>query len=308
MLWALDADDTRLKRHFSSSMLQELLERTTEKLVSTSCLTLGKNYRIQVKPREINLFHIGDEHRDRIVPSGVNYTAGERSWTRDQIMTELRLHPERFSPNVLMRPLYQETILPNICYVGGGGEIAYWLELKSTFEGFGVQFPILFLRTSALFLSEKASMKMDQAQLSISDLFLEKDRLKGGTASDRVGFETSLDSEWQTILSVFEQIERRVDEEGFVAATRGKAKRTENDIAALEKKLVRFAKKEKSVLMDRIDAVFNEVLPNGRLQERTENFVSLYLSLGEDWAKFLLNNLDPLDGKFTVISHAIARD
>src|SRR5690606_38220377 len=84
---------------------------------------------------------------------------------------------EKFSPNVILRPLYQEVILPNLCYIGGGGEIAYWLELKSFFESVGVTFPVLLLRNSVLLASEKQAKKADKLGLSWADLFLKPDAL-----------------------------------------------------------------------------------------------------------------------------------
>ncbi len=76
-----------------------------------------------------------------------------------------------FSPNVIMRPLYQEVILPNLCYIGGGGEIAYWLELKSFFNTVNITFPMLLVRNSVLLASDKQVKKIDKLQLSWNDLF-----------------------------------------------------------------------------------------------------------------------------------------
>src|SRR5690606_41008214 len=69
--------------------------------------------------------------------------------------TLFRSHPERFSPNVLLRPLYQETILPNVAYIGGGGELAYWLQLKPLFDRSAIPMPVLLLRTSVALLPQK---------------------------------------------------------------------------------------------------------------------------------------------------------
>src|SRR5690606_802686 len=112
----------------------------------------NKNYNIQVNPREINLFYLDTKLRERIIEVEGKYVVNDTniSWSKEELLKEVKEHPQRFSPNVMLRPLYQEVILPNLCYIGGGGEIAYWLELKSYFEAVKVPFPILLLRNSAL--------------------------------------------------------------------------------------------------------------------------------------------------------------
>ena len=95
-------------------------------------------------PREINLFYLKDNQRERIVFEDNLYKVlnTEINWTKEDILNEVEKHPERFSPNVIMRPLYQEVILPNLCYIGGGGELAYWFQLKEFFRESRIPFPI----------------------------------------------------------------------------------------------------------------------------------------------------------------------
>lgn len=141
----LDADNTDLKRIFIPYVKEELLHQSSHKLVLETAEKLNE-YTIQVNPREINLFYIEDNLRERILFEDgkykVNHTKIE--FSESEILTLLENHPEKFSPNVILRPLYQEVILPNLCYIGGGGEIAYWLELKSFFESAQVTVPMLF--------------------------------------------------------------------------------------------------------------------------------------------------------------------
>src|SRR5690606_24662388 len=96
-----------------------------------------------------NLFYLGDGNiRERIVCENETYYVLNSSYkfTQEEIMDELNSFPEKFSPNVLLRPLYQETVLPNLAYIGGSGEIAYWLQLKDYFESRKVLFPLLIVR------------------------------------------------------------------------------------------------------------------------------------------------------------------
>src|SRR5690606_26310679 len=113
------------------------------------------NYGIQVNPREINYFYLLDGVRERIVEQNGRFYVNDTKieFSREEILKELENYPERFSPNVITRPLYQEVVLPNLCYIGGGGELAYWLQLKAMFAEMKVPFPILLLRNSALVIT-----------------------------------------------------------------------------------------------------------------------------------------------------------
>lgn len=157
----LDADDANLKRAFIPFIKEELEHQTSFKTVQKTIEQLS-DYIIQVNPREINLFYIEDNLRERIIFENDKYYVNNTkiSFTKDEILKLLESNPEKFSPNVIMRPLYQEIILPNLCYIGGGGEIAYWLELKSFFDAINITFPILLVRNSVLLNTEKQAKKL----------------------------------------------------------------------------------------------------------------------------------------------------
>jgi len=178
----LDGNDKNLKRLFIPYMENELMEQTSFKLVSETnqqLNSLTSNYKIQVNPRAINLFYLIDNLRERIVETdGIYSVYGTKiSWSKSELLQELHEFPERFSPNVILRPLYEEVVLPNLCYIGGGGELAYWLQLKSNFEAQQIPFPILLLRNSAILISGKQHKKLEKLELHIADLFLKQDDL-----------------------------------------------------------------------------------------------------------------------------------
>ncbi len=176
----LDANHRLLKQSFQQTIKGELLHQNTYHKVLETSKNLEKDYFSQVNPRFINLFYLKKNFRERIVLEDGLYKIynSEITFTEEQILQELENYPERFSPNVLMRPLYQETILPNLCYIGGGGELAYWLQLKSCFREEKIPFPILLLRNSALLITDKQWQKLNKLGVTIEDLFLPRHLLE----------------------------------------------------------------------------------------------------------------------------------
>ncbi|MDX1762144.1 MAG: bacillithiol biosynthesis cysteine-adding enzyme BshC, partial [Christiangramia sp.] len=176
----IGAADNRLKKHFVPYAENELTEQKSVKETAKTVEKLRRlNYNVQVNPRDINLFYLDHEIRERVIAKHEKYFVNdtEISWEKKEILQELESHPERFSPNVMLRPLYQEVILPNLCYIGGGGELAYWLELKSYFEAEKVAFPMLLLRNSALLQSAKQNAKRQRLNISLPELFLKQHEL-----------------------------------------------------------------------------------------------------------------------------------
>ena len=106
--------------------------------------------------------YLRDQIRNRIIQENDQYKVLDTDYvfTEKEILDELKTHPERFSPNVVLRPLYQELVLPNLAYIGGGGEIAYWLERKEQFEHFGINFPMLIRRNSVLWIDKNSQNKI----------------------------------------------------------------------------------------------------------------------------------------------------
>ncbi len=301
----LDGDDPALKRLFIPVMQEELLNQVAERSVRYANDKLGPDYKVQAFAREINLFHLRPGHRARITLEGDGYRVldGGPHFTMDQLLAELQAHPEHFSPNVLMRPLYQECILPNIAYVGGGGELAYWLQLSWLFQSMQVPMPVLLLRTSAAFLSAKRMAHWKDLGLTVADLFADQGPLQARVAAARVDFRTELDKERTALIGIYASIAATAVAAdstllGAVEARRSAALRgTER----LERSLVRAAKRQQSEVLQRMQVVHQELFPGGGLQERRENILPQLASRGEDYLADLMGKLDPLDARFTLL-------
>jgi len=301
----LDADNHELKRSFIPYVKDELLHQTSFKAVIETIEKI-KVYFVQVNPREINLFYIEDNLRERIVLENgiykVNHTKIE--FTEAEILDLLESNPEKFSPNVIMRPLYQEVILPNLCYIGGGGEIAYWLELKSFFAAAKVTFPILLLRNSVLLTTEKQNKKADKLNLTWSDLFSKQTSLVNRVTQKLSDFPIDFTIQKETLRKQFEALLELANhtDKSFLGAVKAQEIKQTKGLENLEKKLLVAQKRKFYDELQRITDLQNELFPNQSLQERQANFSEFYLQNGEHLIPQIMSQLKPLEQKFNVIT------
>ena len=301
----IDADNSQLKRQFIPYIKEELLQKTSFKHVREILVQL-KKYPTQVNPREINLFYIEDNLRERIVfEEGVfKINNTKTTFSQNGLLELLETKPEKFSPNVILRPLYQEVILPNLGYIGGGGEIGYWLELKSTFEAYKCTFPILLLRNSALLVSKKQKDKMEKLQLNWEKLFAKQESLINSKVREIA--EIPIDFSLQKIalqkqFSDLHTIASQTDK-SFLGAVKAQEAKQIKGLENLEKRFLKAQKKKYHSELDRITNLQNELFPNQSLQERHTNFSEFYLETGKALISNLYNQLKPLDNNFTILT------
>jgi len=303
----IDADDHELKKQFAHIIEEDIIEQHSSKNIETTNEQLKKlHVHIQVNPREINFFYLSDGLRERIVfEDGVYKVLNtEISFTKEELQKEINNKPEHFSPNVVMRPLYQEYILPNIAYVGGGAEVVYWLELKSNFEQYKVDFPILILRNSGLVIPKQSASKIIRMELPVCEIFKSADAIKTGWIRKHSDHELSLREEWGELQQILEKIKQRsikIDPT-LAQSTSAVQARLEHSIDSLEKKLIRAEKKNYQTRLEQIDHIKAELFPKDSLQERSENFGLFYVKWGQSFIGELIRNFEPLDFKFTVLT------
>ena len=301
----LDADDKELKRTFIPYVKAELLQQNSHKLVLETAEKL-KDYTVQVNPREINLFYIEDKLRERIVFQNQKYKVNNTKidFTEEEILKLLNSNPEMFSPNVIMRPLYQEVILPNLCYIGGGGELAYWLELKSFFDAVNITFPMLLVRNSVLLASEKQIKKIDKLQLNWSDLFSRQSELINKVTKKNSAFAIDLTPQKELLHKQFEdlfELAKQTDK-SFTGAVKAQEVKQIKGLENLEKRLLKAQKRKYSEEIERATELQNELFPNKSLQERQTNFSEFYLENGINLIPKLISQLHPLDQIFEIIT------
>ncbi|WP_296637535.1 bacillithiol biosynthesis cysteine-adding enzyme BshC [Polaribacter sp.] len=301
----VDSDDVALKNLFTPFIKQELQEETSFTAVTKSIEELEKNYKIQVNPREINLFYLGDDFRERIIFENDTYKVNntEITFTKDEILAEVTNNPLAFSPNVIMRPLYQEVILPNLCYIGGGGELAYWLELKAYFNKVQVPFPILLLRNSVQVITNKQSRKLDKLTISKKKLFLNQFDLISQKVITNTSIETDFSAKIEFLKSQFKDLKEVAQKTDvtFLNAVNAQERKQIKGLENLEKRLLKAEKRRQKDLVDRITLLQNEILPNESLEERQRNFSNYYLEYGASFLAILKEELKPLQLEFTIL-------
>jgi len=305
----LDADRKELKACFVSQIKNDLEHHyckvAVEGIIEKIQANYSDQYAPQVNPREINLFYLTDKLRERIVKTPTAYatTESNTTFTKEALWAEVENHPERFSPNVLMRPLYQEVILPNLCYIGGGGEIAYWLELKAFFKKEAVPFPLLLLRNSAVLATQKTVRKIKQLDLDKEELFLNRTTLINKKIRQISNIDLDLQFLKEKLEEQFEYLERLVQstDPSFEGTVKAQKKKQFNGIDALEKRLLNAQKKKLVDHVQRLTLLHEMLFPNNSLQERQSNFFEFYLSHGEDLVPLLFEQLDPLKLEFSWI-------
>lgn len=300
----LDADTPSLKEVFSPHIKHELVNRDsiTDAQKSFSIL---KDYTIQVNPREINLFYIEDQLRERLIFENGLFKVNTTNmvFNEVEILDELKKHPEKFSPNVILRPLYQEVILPNLCYIGGGGELAYWLELKEVFKKHQVTFPTLLLRNSVLLATEKQEQKRLKLEVTWQDLFLKKAVLVDKKTNELSKLNFDFRSQRVFLEEQFETLEALATktDKSFIGAVEAQKKKQLNGLDHLEKRLLKAEKRTHQEVLSRLVILQDSLFPKGSLQERNLNFSEFYKEYGEELIQRLLEELQPLDHRFDIL-------
>jgi len=302
----VDGNDSELKRCFIPYVEKELSENLSFKKVSNTTEKLTNlGFSEQVHPREINLFYLKENLRERIIGEDGKFYVNETDivFSKEEILEELLENPQRFSPNALLRPLYQEVILPNLCYIGGGGELAYWFQLKDYFNKVVVPFPILLLRNSVLLVPKMLSEKLQKLNVEMDDLFLPQHELmtKHTREISKVNIDFSQQKEFlrQQFTELYE-LAKQTDA-SFLGAVGAQEKKQLNGLENLEKRLLKAQKRNLSQELEKVKNLQNQLFPSQSLQERQLNFSEFYLEYGEAILDLLKEKLDPLDPNFTVL-------
>ena len=305
-LVVLQPDDAKLKSLFIEVMEKELRTGFSQKAIQATKDKLASTYHVQSDGRDLNLFYLKENTRARIEKQGASYIVVDAniSFTEEEIVKELHAYPDRFSPNVILRGVYQETILPGIAFIGGGGELAYWMELKNVFTEVKVHYPILQLRNSFMFMNEKQTAQWNTLGFSLEHLFkplleLELEYIKNQTKENLAltNHIVSLNDLYASIQQDVIKIDTSLGDHAKNLSIQAQKK-----LALLEKKMIRAEKRKQQTSIDRIQSIKGSLFPKNSLQEREENFSEWVGAYGWDWVEAVLENSTTLKPSFTIIT------
>lgn len=304
-LVVLDADSPELKKELIPVITNDLFEHSPQQFVEKDTQALDKlGYKTQIHAREINFFYLHEGIRSRIEKSESRFSVVDTDihFLEAEIKSLVESNPERFSPNVVLRPLYQEIILPNLAYIGGPSELVYWLQLKSIFDHFNVPFPLLMPRNFGVILPQNIQRLSEKVGLETNDLFkplqvLEKEWLQKNT-NGTLSFADQAEAVKSNYGSMKEQA-GKVDPT-LIRHLDALATQALNRIDKAEKKLLRAEKRKHTDALNQMEKIRTAVFPGGTLQERKDNFLNFYQD-NPQFIEGLLESFNPFDYRMLLL-------
>jgi bacillithiol biosynthesis cysteine-adding enzyme BshC len=305
-LIVLNPNEANFKAMFANTMASEVLHQTSYKQVGkTNQIIQQLGYTPQAFVREVNLFEMGKHFRSRIL-----YNAGTKQYTLPsaphisysptQLSALIEQNPQQFSPNVIMRPLYQQTILPCIAYIGGPGEVSYWLQLAENFKAFDVFYPVVLLRDMAIWADKQIGGKAQKLQLNPDDLWLSYPELAQKFLRKWANTEPNLlESEISNIKQILTNISTKANTiDGSLATTvAAESAKIISGLEKLQEKLFKAEKRKHEIELQQLANLHQKLYPENNLQERIDNFMPLYLQYGRSFFDYLLENFNPTEQK-----------
>ncbi|MEO9004943.1 MAG: bacillithiol biosynthesis cysteine-adding enzyme BshC [Ginsengibacter sp.] len=304
-LLVLLPDNSAFKREMISIFEEDIFSHTSSEIVLQTSEELSKNYKAQAYPREINLLYLKDDLRNRIVAVDKSFIVygTDIIFSKEEIKKELKEHPERFSPNVILRGLFQEIILPDVAWIGGGGELAYWLQLKDLFNKYGVPYPVLVVRNSFMIIDERCQSLMHKLHLNETDLFKGKGEILKQIVYKESKAVLNLNKQKEEFTLIYNRLKEIVHHIDITLEPHTAALQTRHikSLTALEKKMLRAEKRKYADQIKQVSKLFSILFPNDGLQERTENFMFFYSCYGQDFFKILYESSLTLEQEFCIV-------
>ena len=214
--------------------------------------------------------------------------------------------PQHFSPNVLLRPIVQDTLFPTICYVAGPSELAYLGQLRGVYEHFGVPMPLMYPRASATLIDAAGARFLSRYEFPIEQLQARDEaalnRLLQGQLPEELTRSlaeaaSTLQAAMQRVIEAMPALDPTLA--GAAKTTLGKM---EHDLHALESKVIQAAKRRDDTLRRQFTRAQCQAFPQGHPQERTLGVVFFLNRYGPALVDRLLEELPLEMGKHWVIT------
>ena len=300
----VDGDDPQLKKIFAPVIQKEILEPVGRDLVvATNESLVQAGYNSQAFTRDINFFHLGASYRERILNENGMFriNGGDQTFSEKTLREKIETTPEEFSPNVIMRPVYQEMILPNLAYVGGPAEIAYWLQLKGIFDHYKIPYPVLLPRNFGLYISRNIRRKIENQKLELADIFADINQLKAA-ALEKAGAVYGAEEEKASIQQTFLQLAKKAKniDRSLIDHIHAEEARVLKRLEHVESKFRRAQERNEETTIQQLEAIKDNLFPGQTLQERHDNFLNFYFD-NTQFVADIIQAFDPFDLKFHVM-------
>lgn len=303
-LIVIDADDVKLKKLFLPIFKNELEDQFIYNSVeNTNSKLRSLGYEPKINPRVLNLFFLEDEKRHRIIFEDNVFKIGDINLNLKEILNLLNNSPEKFSPNVLMRPLYQELLLPNLVYVGGPSELVYWSQLKKSFDQVDINFPILILRDHFNWMSEKSYKQWKNLGFSDNDLAKKPDTLIKNyvLSSNNETLDFKIENELleklsQNLLAKANGIETTLE-----PSVNGTVKGMMSDLDKVKNKFLKALKNKEELKKNQLNKISSQLHVNNKLTERVDSFIPMYVKGEKDYIRTLKTYSKPENKSIKII-------
>ena len=291
----LDGNDKTLKALFKEEFKADFFESKSFSAVNSTIEKIEKHYSAQVKPREINVFYKDENIRERIEKKEDNtyqVVNTNITFSKTELENVIETTPEKLSPNVVLRPLYQQKILPNVTYVGGPGELAYWLEFKSLFEAYNITFPNLMPRQFVAIIDKNTQQKMTKFDLSLSDVFKDGELLVKEFIKIQQT-DINLNATKQQLEAIYQALAETIAliDKTLVGSTEAEKQKALNGLSTIEQKINRAFKQKSETEVNQLWTMKEKLFPKGSPQERTDNFSMYYTKYGKSFIDDLMQQL-----------------
>ena len=301
-------DDAGFKTKLLPFIIRDIEQKDSVRSVEADQDAIeAQGFKRQAHAREVNFFHMGKDRIRVIAESDGSYSIGNDTYTKDQLIALISEDPGSISPNVILRPVYQEIIMPNLAYIGGGGELAYWVERKRLFDLWALSFPMLIRRDSLHIVDKKTQKTLVSAQMDVMDLFQREEQLIGQYARLQSDEEIDLTEEKKAIEKTFNEIKERASkiDPTLGKTTLSEASKALKSLDYLQSKMLKAEKTKNEVGINKLKKAKQKLFPgNDGLQERYDNFIPFYLRYGSLWIDEIIEHCDPLNKGFKILTEA----
>ncbi len=278
----------------------------TQKLVSVSA-TLEDVYHAQVKVKPVNLFYHIENGRYSIEPVDEVFKLRRKrkQFTKEEIIQEINEHPERFSPNVLLRPITQDYLFPTAFYIAGPSEISYFAQIYPLYEFFDIEPPVIYPRSSATLVEKSVLGFMEKYDLTMRDVFLGVDHLKEKILSSvtESNIDTIFDEASKNLNLIFDDLKEKlfIVDKTISDSTNRYREKVLFALNELKSKAEKAHESRFETILRQISKLSNLLFPNENLQERELNYFYFANKFGEDFYKKLYEELSISDFEHQII-------